>query len=255
VIRVVVEDATGAGTLELTVKESHYLTQVRRATPGDRLELRDLSGRRAAAVLESLRGGSAVVRIVERLPDAPGPAPVHLLVAVPKRSLLDGVVRASSEIGASRLTPVLAGRSVMLPGAGRLERWRRIAEESMRQCGRRVPLVVDQAVPFAQALELADPRSKRLLLHPDPEAPFLAEVLSARASGHRAGGPVTLAVGPEGGFEEDEIELARSRGFLPVRLGDNILRVETAALAATAIAVAAIVGPRLAELPPEPSGG
>ena len=237
-IRVVVEDATGAGTLELSAKESRYLAKVRRAGPGDRLELRDRQGRRAAAVVESLRGSRASVRIVELLPDAPGPAPVHLLVAAPKRNLLDGVVRAASELGAARLTPIMTERSVMLPGAGRLERWRRIAEESMRQCGRQTALIVDPPVPFAKALDLPEPQSIRLLLHPHPEAPLLAGILAARASEGPIVGSVTLGVGPEGGFEDSEVELARSRGFSTARLGDTILRIETAAIAATAIAIA-----------------
>jgi 16S rRNA (uracil1498-N3)-methyltransferase len=255
VIRVVVEDATVAGILELSPGEARYLAKVRRAGPQDRLELRDRNGRRAAAVVESLNGSRVLVRIVELLPDAPGPAPVHLLVATPKRNLLDAVVRAVSELGAARLTPMIAGRSVMLPGAGRLERWRRIAEESMRQCGRQAALIVDPPVPFAQALALADPGALRLLLHPQPEAPLLAGILAARASGGASAGPVTLGVGPEGGFEDGEVELARDRGFLPVRLGETILRIETAALAATAIAVAFAGAAGRVELPLAPATG
>lgn len=237
-IRVLVDALPAGGVLVLAAGEAHYLARVRRAVPGTTLELRDRTGRRAEGAVESVDRDRVAIRILRDLPVAPPPAPIHLLVAAPKRNLLDDAVRASSELGAARLTPLLAGRSVMRPGDGRLERWRRIADESMRQCGRALPLAVDRPVPLAEALDLIDPRAAKVLLHPQADAGPLLGVLAGAGEPGRAAGPVALAVGPEGGFEEAEVELAVGRGFVPASLGDGILRVETAAVAAVAVAAA-----------------
>ncbi len=249
-IRVFVATMPEGAEVELAAEEAHYLTRVRRVSLGERVEIRDREGRRAEAVVERVGRDGVAVRVVRRLPDASTPVPIHLLVAAPKRDLLDDVVRASSELGAARLTPLVTGRSVMRPGDGRLERWRRIAVEAVRQCGRGAPLLVDPPVPFAAALDSVDPRSTKVLLHPHLEAMPLALAFLRADGSPRAAEPITLAVGPEGGFEEPEVEMALCRGFLGASLGDNILRVETAAIAAVAIAAALAGGAR----PPRTGG-
>lgn len=237
-IRLFVEVVPDAGTLEIFGREAHYLSRVRRAAPGARLELLEGSGRRALAVLESLGRDRAVIRVLESFPAASGTSSIHLMVAVPRRNLMDRVIRGAGELGAARITPVIAKRAVMVPGDGRFERWRRIADEAMRQCGRRSPLKLDPPVPLLDAFDLADTESIRLLMHPRPDVPQMIRVLSPDARPSSSNRPVTIAVGPEGGFEEDEVESARARGFSPIRLGDCVLRVETAAVAAVAVAAA-----------------
>ena len=230
------ELATGE-QLRITGDEARYLIRVRRQRPDDRVELRSASGRRFRAVVRTLEREAATVEVEEELPPAPDPWPVTLLVAVPKRHLLDEVVRRTSEIGISRLVPITCERSVVDPGPAKLERWRRIATESMRQCGRGQPLIVDPVRPFATALEEHAGSAARIVLHPDAEqAPSLLEQLRERPAS------ITAAIGPEGGFSDAEIGLATARNYRPARLGRLIMRVETAAVITAGLSIAFVGG-------------
>jgi len=233
--RVLVERVGEPGeSLNVTGGELRYLSRVRRLSAGDAVEVADPSGRRALAEIERIDRKEAVLRLIRSLPDAPRAAPVHALAAVPKRRAFDDAVRRIGELGAERLTPLLTGRAVALPGEDRASRWRRIARESLRQCGRAAPLRVDPPTALDEALRSADRDRLRLVLHTDPALPSLLEELR-RADPSRG---VAVATGPEGGFEPEEVSRAKELGFVPVRLGSTVLRAETAAVAATALAVA-----------------
>ncbi|MFO8074113.1 MAG: 16S rRNA (uracil(1498)-N(3))-methyltransferase [Polyangia bacterium] len=221
-------------SLSVVGDELRYLARVRRLAAGDSVEVGDASGRRALAEIERIDKKAAVLRSIRSLPDAPRAVPVHALAAVPKRRLFDDAVRRIGELGAERLTPLLTGRTVALPGEDRVSRWRRIAAESLRQCGRATPLRVDSPTETDEALRSADRDRLRLILHTDPGLPSLMEEL--RRADPSLG--VAVATGPEGGFEPEEVFRAEELGFVAVRLGPTVLRAETAAVAATALAVA-----------------
>jgi len=144
---------------------------------------------------------------------------------------MDDVVRMASELGVARICPVIAARTVVQPGGDKLNRWRRVAEESLRQCGRPTPLAVEDIRPLAEALEAPTPGGSRFLLHPAEGAPMLTAAAPFAS-------PVTAAVGPEGGFTDEEVDLARDMGYSAVRLNTPILRIETAATAAAVLLTA-----------------
>jgi 16S rRNA (uracil1498-N3)-methyltransferase len=219
-------------TIEIGGHELHYLTRVRRKQKGDAVEVRDERGRSFSAVVERIERDNALLRIEKPLEASSPVFPVTLLMAVPKRRLMDDVVRMVSEIGAERLVPTIAERSVVKPGKDKLERWRKIARESLRQCGREGPLLIDAVQPLEVALKAAE-NGTRLILHPDTDTPF-----PNAARGDQVETPITVAVGPEGGFTEDEVRLAFEAGFEAVKLGMPILRIETAAVASAVLSVA-----------------
>jgi 16S rRNA (uracil1498-N3)-methyltransferase len=160
---------------------------------------------------------------------AGGETPLVLLTAVPRGGRMDFLVQKCCELGVSRIVPIIAERSVARPEPGRRARWEKIAREAARQCGRAdVPVV---AAPAALATALAAPElpERRLILSTDGAGRPLRALLGAPA-------PTALLVGPEGGFAAAENEAARAAGFLPVSLGARILRVETAAIVAVALA-------------------
>jgi 16S rRNA (uracil1498-N3)-methyltransferase len=218
-------------TIFLSGDELHYLSRVRRHRPGDEVEIRSASGRCFAARIIHVSSESAELVVEQEISAELNMLPIRLLVSIPKRQLLDDVVRMVSELGIERLTPVIAERTVVRPKGDKLERWRRIAEESLRQCGRKRPLIIDDIALLASALSDAGQCRTKLLLHPDDAAPVFTEV-SPIAS------PVTVAIGPEGGFTETEIASALSLGFQKVRLNTPILRIETAAVAAAVLSAA-----------------
>ena len=204
----------------------HYLSDVLRLEPGAEVEVFDGAG---AAWTASFTGSE--LRLGERRAAALPGAVVWLAFALSRGDKGDWIVQKGTELGVSRLVPWQAERSVVRlePGrAGeRARRWRRIAEEAARQCGRSdVPEV---AVPgtLAQALE-APHGFERLAFHAGAGAP-LAEAV-------RPGGAGFLAVlGPEGGLSDREVTACLEAGCRLASLGPRVLRAETAAVAAAAL--------------------
>jgi 16S rRNA (uracil1498-N3)-methyltransferase len=233
--------------IEIRDRELHYLTRVRRHRKGEPLEVRDGEGRAFRAEILSWDRHSALVLLADELDPSLDDRPIHpveLLVAVPKRNLFDLIVRQASETGVAALHPLLTRRGVGQPGAGKLDRWRRIAEESMRQCGRPRPVQVHEALGFEEALGHADLGTK-LILHTTE----LGAGLDPWSSRAPADPPITVAVGPEGGFAPEEITAARRCGFAPVHLEMPVLRVETAAVAAGVLAIGLLQARRGAQRP------
>ncbi|MDD5309777.1 MAG: RsmE family RNA methyltransferase [Deltaproteobacteria bacterium] len=226
------------GEAVVTGDELHYLRRVRRLEPGDPVEVRDLRGRLFSARVVLLGKERAVLALEAEAPAAREAAQVNVIIAVPKRHLLDDVVRQLSEIGVARLAPVVSERSVARPGKERAPRWRRIAAESVRQCGRARPMAVDDVRPFADVLRELAGKGTRLVLHERETSTGLSAALGKGP----VSPPLTLAVGPEGGFSPDEILLSADLGFAPMGLGPSVLRVETAAVVAATLAVAALGG-------------
>jgi 16S rRNA (uracil1498-N3)-methyltransferase len=157
---------------------------------------------------------------------------VVLVQALAKGEKMDLVVQKATELGASRIVPLASERAVvkLQPGAAKLDRWRRIAQEAARQCGRADVPRIDEPCGLAEVLRMLrdDPERRGLLL--DVEEKSLR--LSAAARGVSR---LLLAVGPEGGFSPEEHDQARRGGMLPVALGPLVLRTETAGLAALAV--------------------
>jgi 16S rRNA (uracil1498-N3)-methyltransferase len=233
-IRVFADAVAEKGALvTLGPEERHYLTRVRRCAVGDLVEVVGRAdGRRARAAIADVRGGAIHVEIVEILGDSVAVLPVHVLAALPKRDLLDDVVRKLSEIGVASFTPMTTARSVVVPGEARMARWRRIAEEAMRQCGRGAPLEILGLRPAAEALAGAEAEA-RLVFDPRAECRRLSEACGPAAS-------IAIAIGPEGGFTPEELEGAATLGYRGVGFGSNVLRLETAAIVAAALAVDAL---------------
>jgi 16S rRNA (uracil1498-N3)-methyltransferase len=204
----------------------HYMADVLRLPPGAPLEVFDGAGNAWDA---SFTGSE--LRLGERRP-APRPgATVWLAFALARGEKGDWIVQKGTELGVSRLVPWQAERSVVRlepdRAAERARRWRRIAEEAARQCGRaEVPEV---ALPGTLAAALDAPAGfVRVAFHAGAGAPLAGLV--------RSGTPGILAVvGPEGGLTEREVEACVAAGCGLATLGPRVLRAETAAVVAAAL--------------------
>jgi 16S rRNA (uracil1498-N3)-methyltransferase len=150
---------------------------------------------------------------------------------------MDGIVRHATELGAARIVPFIAERSVprwrpeQFPR--KRERWQKIAVEASRQCGRSDIPEVGEIATFEQMLRNLPESGLRLIPWEEETATGIREVLRDPSRSEIT--EFVLAIGPEGGFSMGEIELARQAGFLSVSLGKRVLRVETASLAVLAI--------------------
>ncbi len=217
--------------IALTPEQARYLGAVLRLGPGEEIEVFDGKGVRFRAWLEADGG----LRLSEPLPEPPLRAvDVVLVQALAKGEKMDLVVRKATELGAARIVPLATERAVVRLGgersSARAERWRRIAREAARQCGRAEVPRVDEPCAWEDVFALlrGEPGRRGLLLDP--------EVARLRLGDAARGAPrLLVAVGPEGGFSPQERDRARENGMLPAALGPLTLRTETAGLAALSV--------------------
>jgi 16S rRNA (uracil1498-N3)-methyltransferase len=232
-------------TVTLRGEEFHHLAQVLRLKPGDTVTLFDGKGQSYLGRIEALTQNEARVTIREKLKiGRESPLELVLGQGAAKADKMEFVIQKATELGVSRIIPLITSRTVVqLSGGGsarKIERWRRIALEAVKQCGRsRIP-DVDEPQPFSEVLKSWEGFLK---LTPwegsEPRPPTdegktarpLREVLRERGSQNK----VILLIGPEGGFSFEEVDEARSAGFIPVSLGPRILRTETAAVTALSL--------------------
>ena len=226
-------DRMRATPITVTGEEHHHLARVLRARPGDAITLFDGVGGEVRAHI--VRIGRDQTELTADASDrqegvvaAPSETPLVLLTAVPRGGRMDFLVQKCCELGVTRIVPVITERSVVRPEPAKRARWEKIAREAARQCGRAdVPGVsAPTALAAALAAELPD---RRIVLSPEAGGRPLRALLPDR-------GATALLVGPEGGFAAAEVEAARAAGFQAASLGSRILRVETAAIVAVALA-------------------
>ncbi len=216
------------GTHALDVHQNRYLRRVLRLAAGEMVELFDGKGRRARGPLvESEAGWAVEIASIEK---DPAPAfTLTLAVAAPKGERADWLVEKVAELGAFELQWIECDRSVVKLAAGskKLERFRRLADSAARQSGQSFTMAIHAPVSLEAFLERDFQR--KWVAHPGG---------SSAGEGSTTGSGAVL-VGPEGGFTTEEVSRAKAAGYLPLGLGPTILRVETAAVAATVLVRAA----------------
>ncbi len=209
--------------LRLSEEEGHHVYNVLRAHAGDRIEVVDGAGR--LFVAELLKGREANI-VEERSVEGDNGGDVTLYQAVPKGRHMDLVVEKATELGAARIVPLSAERGVvrLMQGDEKVRRWSRVAEAAARQSLRlRVP-EVGEVVPFSEAVR--DVRETGVLLHNGLDLPPLEDGVPLPVA--------SLFVGPEGGWSDAELTMAREYGLLFASLGPYRLRSETAGIVAVA---------------------
>lgn len=219
-----------AGLVVLDRDASRYVRDVRRLALGDRFVAFDPDARvEADAEIVGLELRGAVTARLD--PPRPAPLlpsrPVTLVQCVGKSDKLDAVVRDATELGATEILTARSERTVASRDSdAALARYRRIALEAARQCGRGdLPRIAAPQALVDVLRTIAAPI--RLLLHPAAQLDLRDRVDALPRSTAAA-----IVIGPEGGFSERERAWAEGAGFVPVRLGCTILRTETAATAA-----------------------
>jgi len=224
------------GTALLSGSEAHHLAHVMRARAGDEVLLFDGSGAEYTARVEQI--GRAEIRLAvvsRRDADVELAAEVELGVALPKGERQRWLVEKAVELGVRRLTPLVTHRGVAQPTGTAIVRLRRAVIEASKQCGRNRLMEIAEPQPLAEYLPRQAPDTLRWFAHPGG-MPLSAAFRTADQQSAPRG--ALFAVGPEGGFDDQEVALAREHRWQIVDLGRRTLRVETAALAFAAIAAA-----------------
>ena len=232
--------------LVLSADEERHLRKVLRARDGDSVMAFDGAGRRCRARIATLpvdndqagtgrmsKGSSGLTVLV---PDGPTerlhrPLELTLLQTIPKGHRMDWIVEKATELGVSRIVPIISKRVVVRLDArqvaSRVRRWQRIALEAAKQCQTAWVPEVNGVFPYSEALAQRDKEGLFLLGSLGEDARPMHSVLEdvRHSSRHAA-----LLIGPEGDLTSEEIDEAVRCGALPVSFGELTLRVETAAL-------------------------
>ncbi|MGC6456524.1 MAG: RsmE family RNA methyltransferase [Coraliomargaritaceae bacterium] len=224
------EASVGADGIVLDARESHHLARVLRAQEGASVEVLDGRGKRYTCQIESVDARAMRLRVDSVTELSPRSCELVLVQSVPKGKAMDLILRMATEIGATAIQPVFTEHGEFLIKGDRLaskwEKWRLVMIEACKQCG--LAFLPDLREPLAlsgylDSLEAVSVDERRIVASLEPGTQRLADCLDA---GLRS---VELAVGPEGDFSAKEYTALASSGFLPARLGANVLRSETAA--------------------------
>lgn len=229
-------------SITLMAEQQHYLSRVLRLRSGDHfLALLD-SG---VTWLAKLEEGTAELLEPQGV-RSELPVKVTLVLSLPKGSGFDDVVRQVTELGVSRIVPVISDRTVLKPSANRHDRWQRIAGEATEQSERSQSPTVEEPIRFSDYLnELEPPQSNDLRYFcwgRGDSVHLLSQLQTDLLAGDQIDMSIgiTIAIGPEGGWTDEEVIRSVKAGFVSVSLGKRILRAITAPAAAMAIVGAVI---------------
>lgn len=234
-----IADTSNGTTASLTGDQAAHLARVLRAEPGQIFDV-VANGFLHRAEISTVNDQEVIFTLHEEL-ESDSALPVHLLLAVFKFDHLEWGIEKATELGAERITPILARRTekhLTLAAAKRVERWRRIALEASKQSRRIDVPEIDDPQPLKSALTLVTAPHKLLLSETEQENTIAA----AFARHKNFDGPdaehnkaTAFAIGPEGGWTPEEMQLFIDNSWQTITLGPRILRAETAAIAALSI--------------------
>jgi 16S rRNA (uracil1498-N3)-methyltransferase len=216
----------------LSGADAHHARNVLRLGPGDRIEVVDGSGNQYEAQILGLEENQVRLSIVGQLRrDSEPYLELTLAQGYLKDKKMDSLIRPLTELGTARWIPFTAHRSVVVPPAarltGRYQRWEKISREAVKQCKRSRPMQIEKVMAFEETLGLSSSYELKIMFYEQATGPQDWQSLISLNPLR-----VFVMIGPEGGFEADEIAAARTAGFHTMGMGPRILRAETAALAA-----------------------
>jgi 16S rRNA (uracil1498-N3)-methyltransferase len=246
-----IADEVQGKTAALTGEHALHLSRVLRAQVGQQFDIATGDAVRRGTIT-AISDGRVEFALGEELDAAPL-ADLTLYLAIFKFDRLEWAIEKCTELGVARIVPVIARRTdTHLAAAAdkRRERWQRLALQASEQSRRAAPPEIAHPVKLKEAINIlgACVDGLRIVLAESEETfllrDLLREVLQERSSSSASltihSAPVHLAIGPEGGWAEDELVLLKGAGWISASLGPTILRAETAAIAATAIAISAL---------------
>lgn len=215
--------------------ESHHLTRVLRLREGAQVFAFDGEGREWECTIADVGKRESALSVVRQLTDeVESPLRLTLAQALVKGDKFDWIVQKATELGVTRIVPLLTDHSDVRKmeerAEQRLQRWRRISLEALKQCGRR--RLVEFAEPIGLAEFCASVSAGHNLIFSERGGLRLSDVAVKLSAVHQ----LSIAVASEGGWSDAELKAAETNGFLAVHLGGRILRTETAAIAAVALA-------------------
>jgi 16S rRNA (uracil1498-N3)-methyltransferase len=226
-----IADEVSENHAALTGEHADHLIRVLRARVGQEFDISAGTLVRRGRIV-SIGDGRVELELKEEVRAATA-SNITLLLAIFKFDRMEWAIEKCTELGVARIVPLIARRTdthLAAAATKRAERWRRIALQAAEQSRRAVPPEIADPVKLQPALNIKG--TVRIVFSESEPETQLRDLL---ASGSES--EITLAVGPEGGWADDELRAFGAAGWVPASLGSTVLRAETAAIAATAIVI------------------
>jgi 16S rRNA (uracil1498-N3)-methyltransferase len=217
-------------TLKIEGAEARHLRRVLRLKAGDGVSVFDGSGKEYGGIIVK-EGPTSVMVQIQKIFSSKEESRLEITLAqsLLKGEKMDYLIQKATELGVKEIIPFFSSRSVPLPESSknleRSHRWGRIAIEASKQCGRGLIPKIERLQDYSEMLSLASRETYRVILW-EKEGKRLKEALSELKDTKK----IFFIVGPEGGLSQGEVEQAKRIGFVPVYMGERILRAETASL-------------------------
>ena len=233
----VTHDQVGEDKIRIQGSDVNHMKNVLRMRPGEEVMVSDGNNRQYRCRVEDYPDGEAVLAILEAgLVDTELPSRIYLFQGLPKQEKMELIVQKAVELGVCQVIPVQTRRCVVKldakKAAKKVQRWQQIAESAAKQAGRGYIPAVSEVMTFQEALAFSEALDIRLIPY---ELADGMEGTRKILDGIRPGQSVGIFIGPEGGFEKEEVGRAVEAGALPITLGKRILRTETAGIAVLSI--------------------
>ncbi|MGZ3580780.1 MAG: 16S rRNA (uracil(1498)-N(3))-methyltransferase [Syntrophales bacterium] len=229
-----------------------YVKSVLRMKKGDQLVLFDGAGWEHVAVIKNFSADGINLEVIGKNRIQDESPRITLLQALPKANKMDSIVRKATELGAHTIIPFRSARSIPQltteKARARVSRWRSIATEAARQCGRADIPGINDVLSIEEMPASAEEGTLKIIFWEEESERGIKQILrDKRYEGTR---DITVMIGPEGGFSREEVASAVKRGFISASLGRNVLKVETAA-----VTIISIIQYELGIFGGEPDGG
>jgi 16S rRNA (uracil1498-N3)-methyltransferase len=216
----------------LTPQQLHYLGRVLRLRDGDRFIVMDGKGKSWLAKLDNQQA-----YLLEELQSTTElPLSITLMMALPKGNGFDDIIRACTEIGVSYFLPVISDRTLLNPSPQKLQRWQRIAVEASEQSERIIVPTVFNPVSFTTAISQQTTAHCYICEARGDNYPHLSKLILNQDFSQTP--EILIAIGPEGGWTQNELDLAIDSGFKVVSLGKRVFRAITAPIVAVSLIAA-----------------
>lgn len=222
----------------ITGSEQHHLRNVLRITPSETIRIIDGQGNIYTAEVLSTDTNllSSEARILTHEFHPQVPPSLTLFQGLPKNDKMTLILQKTTELGITQVVPMYSAHALQKPSRNRSERWHRIVVSATKQCKRAWLPELCEPQTFEASLAQPENFSHRLILNPQTEQGSPTQHIKTVLRETPQATAIAFFVGPEGGFSNQEVAAAIENGCIPVTLGTNILRTETAAIVAVAVA-------------------
>lgn len=227
-------DSVSEGRIILRGREAHHARDVMRLKAGDDIMVFDGTGKEYAGVIDKALKEELIIKINRTVEIKTDSRRLTLVQAIPKLNKMDSIVEKATELGAWRIIPVITARTIVQADTSKaglkVERWKKIAVTASKQCGRVTVPEINEVIKFAASLPFVKGHELAIIPCLSEGTQPLRTVLKDSGAGS-----AIAFIGPEGDFTEGEVKAARLNGVIPVSLGREVLRSDTAAISVLSV--------------------